>query len=196
MDKKIVFQDRKGMAKRHMAEIQESQTIAGVQLVQLKAFSDQRGRFRELFRKEWFPQRDWGQLQSNCSQSSGGVLRGLHYHFKQVDYWVALAGKLRAGLLDLRRSSPTFGAWQTVEMGEENDVGLYIPIGVAHGFAALTPATLLYFVDHYYDGADEYGVLWNDPAVGLAWGVDDPILSERDKNNPLMAEIDPALMPA
>lgn len=172
-----------------------SDRIEGVQIVQLRTFEDERGRFSETFRREWFPDTDWSRIQSNRSDSVAGVLRGLHYHFKQVDYWYALRGRLRAGLVDLRPSSPTYGNTQMIDMGGENNVGLFIPIGVAHGFAALEDCTLIYYVNNYYDSTDEYGVAWDDPQLKLDWGVANPILSKRDLNNPKMAEIPQAHRP-
>ena len=172
-----------------MPDIQESAVIQDVQIVNLKAFGDDRGRFMETFRKEWLPQRSWDIIQTNRSDSAGGVLRGLHYHFKQVDYWYVVNGKIRAGLADLRPNSPTYKATQVVEMGEENQVGLFIPVGVAHGFVALTDVTLTYIVDNYYDGGDEFGVAWNDPEVGPNWGVAEPLISGRDAGNPLLKDI-------
>jgi len=102
---------------------------------------------------------------------------------------------IRVGLADLRPSSPTFKASQVLEIGDDNQMGIFIPTGVAHGFYALTDVTLTYLVDNYYNGADEMGVAWNDPELAVAWGVTDPILSGRDQNNPLLAQIDPAKMP-
>jgi dTDP-4-dehydrorhamnose 3,5-epimerase len=178
-----------------MAFISESDQIAGVKLVRLEPYEDSRGRFMETFRKEWFPERTWAALQSNRSDSRAGVLRGLHYHFHQVDYWYLSAGRVRVGLADLRRSSPTFGAGQVFEVDEENPVGVFIPSGVAHGFVALTAATLTYVVDQYYDRTDELGVIWNDPTLALPWGVSDPLLSERDRMLPTLHQIDPARLP-
>ncbi len=172
-----------------MPIIQESNTIADVMIAQLKPFSDERGCFRETFRKEWFPQRSWQILQTNRSDSQAMVLRGLHYHQKQVDYWYVVSGKLRAGLADLRPNSATYLATETVELTAENNLGLFIPIGVAHGFVALEPTTLIYVVDNYYDGDDEFGIAWNDPDLQVDWGVTDPILSSRDQNNPLLKDI-------
>ncbi len=172
-----------------MAEIIESSRIAGVKIVRLKVFRDERGRFLETFRKEWFPERTWSIVQTNRSDSRAGVLRGLHYHFHQVDYWYVAQGRIRVGLADLRKDSPTFGASETVEMGEQNEYGLYIPSGVAHGFYALTDATLIYLVDNYYDGGDEFGVAWDDPDLAVPWNVRTPILSARDRANPRLQEI-------
>ncbi|GAB4435626.1 MAG: dTDP-4-dehydrorhamnose 3,5-epimerase [Anaerolineae bacterium] len=178
-----------------MPKIENSDQIDGVQIVTFDVFGDDRGRFRETFRREWFPQRSWERLQTNMSESAAGVLRGLHYHFQQVDYWFVVAGKIRAALYDLRPNSPTSGAAQTIELGGENQRGLFIPVGVAHGFVSLSAATLIYIVDNYYTGGDEYGVAWNDPALGIDWGVDSPIVSQRDVSNPLLRDIPPAAMP-
>jgi len=178
-----------------MPEIRESEEIKGVYIVELKAFADERGRFMETFRKEWFPQRAWTCVQNNRSDSRARVLRGLHYHFRQVDYWYVMKGRIRAALLDIRPDSPTFRAKQTVEMGEENNVGLFIPIGVAHGFLALSEVTLTYVVDNYYDSSDEYGLAWDDPEVAMPWGATEPLISARDANNPRLREIPREALP-
>lgn len=172
-----------------MVTIQQSDKIKDVKFVQLKAFHDERGRFLETFRKEWFPERSWEIFQANRSDSKAGVLRGLHYHFRQIDYWYAPVGTVRVALADLRRSSPTYGATEVLEIGGGNEMGVYIPSGVAHGFIALTDATLTYIVDQYYDGADEFGVRWDDPTLAIDWQVQHPILSKRDQDNPLLSEI-------
>ncbi|MCY3799437.1 MAG: dTDP-4-dehydrorhamnose 3,5-epimerase family protein [Chloroflexi bacterium] len=170
--------------------------IHGVMTVPLQAIGDERGRFMETFRKEWFPLVNWERLQSNRSDSAAGVLRGLHYHFKQVDYWLAIRGRIRVGLVDLRRSSPTYLQSASLDMGADNPLGLFIPEGVAHGFAALSDCSLLYIVNNYYDGgADEFGIAWNDPQAAIDWGLSAPSLSQRDQNNPLIADIPPEAQP-
>jgi len=164
--------------------------IHGVYRVELTAREDARGRFMETFRAEWFPQVSWERVQNNRSDSKAGVLRGLHYHFHQVDYWYVPKGRIRAGMVDLRPDSPTFKATYTIEMGEENNIGLFIPVGVAHGFAALTDCTLMYIVNNYYgDGSDERGVRWDDAEIGVAWHVESPLISQRDLTNPLLRDI-------
>ena len=178
-----------------MNHIQESTRVKDVYLVSLKAFSDERGRFMETFRKAWFPQRRWDIIQTNCSHSKAGVLRGLHYHHQQVDYWFVPDGRLRVGLADLRPSSPTYLAHQMIELGQDQAFGLFIPVGVAHGFLSLTDATLIYLVDNYYDGEDEHGVAWNDPTLKLDWGLSDPILSGRDEQNPYLQDIPAEKLP-
>ncbi len=178
-----------------MTDFLKPTAIEGVIVANLRPFGDERGRFMETFRIEWFPQVSWQKQQMNRSDSKAGVLRGLHYHFNQVDYWTVPTGKIRAGLVDLRPSSPTYLTAQTVDIGEENNIGLFIPVGVAHGFYALTDCTLMYVVNNYYDGNDEFGVAWNDPRIGLTWGTDAPLLSPRDKNNPYLKDILPEHMP-
>lgn len=169
--------------------------IRGVMTLPLQSFGDKRGRFMETFRAQWFPGADWQRLQANRSDSLAGTLRGLHYHFRQVDYWYATRGRLRVGLVDLRRSSPTYLAAATIDIGDQNPLGVFIPEGVAHGFAALTDCTLMYIVNNYYDGADEYGVAWNDPQIGIDWGIDAPRLSQRDRVNPFIADLPPEAQP-
>ena len=172
-----------------MTVIRPSTDIEGVYIVELTPFADERGQFLETFRKEWFPQRDWENVQANRSDSCAGVLRGLHYHFRQVDYWYVAQGRIRAGLADVRPNSPTVGVTQTLEMGDDTQLGLFIPTGVAHGFLALTNATLTYIVDNYYDSQDEYGIAWNDPQLAVSWGATSPKLSARDAANPLLKDI-------
>jgi dTDP-4-dehydrorhamnose 3,5-epimerase len=178
-----------------MPIITESEQIQGVYLVKLDAYQDDRGRFTEIFRKEWFPQCKWSVVQSNRSESAANVLRGLHYHHNQVDYWHLVQGGIRSGLVDLRHSSPTSGAVQTIDIFQDDGVGLFIPAGVAHGFLSLLQSTLIYIVDRYYDGSDEHGVAWNDPDINLNWGHENPTISERDINNPLLAAIPTAKLP-
>lgn len=173
-----------------------SPRIADVNTVPIRAFADERGTFMETFRLEWFPQVDWSRMQSNRSDSKAGVLRGLHYHHGQVDYWYVPRGVVRVGLVDLRPSSPTYRATDALEIGDTNNMGVFIPIGVAHGFYALTDSTLTYVVNQYYDGGkDENGVAWNDPELAVPWGVTDAMLSPRDAQNRLLRDIPTGELP-
>lgn len=180
-----------------MIELIESQDIDGVFKVHLRQFPDGRGRFLESFRAEWFPQVSWERIQVNRSDSAAGIIRGLHYHFEQVDYWYVPKGTIRAGLADLRPSSPTYKQVEIVELGEgaDDEYGLFIPIGVAHGFYSVTEATLTYVVNNYYTGQDEFGVAWNDPDLAVPWGVKEPIVSERDKKLPFLKDIPAEKLP-
>jgi dTDP-4-dehydrorhamnose 3,5-epimerase len=103
-------------------------------------------------------------------------------------------------LHDLRQGSPTDGATISMDLGEvdggeNNHLGVFIPPGVAHGFASLSPMAITYLVDSYYNPADELGVAWDDPAIDADWGVTDPILSKRDQANPRRADIEPMWQP-
>lgn len=178
-----------------MPQLQELPLIKDVFTVQLKIFADDRGFFVETFRKEWFPQRSWDAVQTNRSETRAGALRGLHFHRRQVDYWYVPRGIIRVGLCDLRPTSPTYKACQVLDIGDNNSLGVFIPTGVAHGFLALTDATLTYLVDNYYDGADEFGVAWDDPDLNLPWGAENPVVSLRDQQNPRLKDILPANLP-
>jgi dTDP-4-dehydrorhamnose 3,5-epimerase len=166
--------------------------IQGVLLFSLTAHEDGRGQVSEIFRQGWLPESS-DIVQANLSISRAGVLRGLHFHRRQADYWCVLAGTAFVGLYDLRGGSPTFGA--KAELTLSADLGrsaLYIPPGVAHGFYAETDLMLAYFVDRTFDGTDEFGVAWDDPEVGISWPNRDPTLSDRDRANPALVAIDRA----
>jgi dTDP-4-dehydrorhamnose 3,5-epimerase len=169
--------------------VTDPDTIAGVRITELVAHSDDRGSFAELFRNEWFPGAP-RMAQSNISRSHSGVLRGMHFHRRQADYWCFLQGHAWVALYDLRSGSPTAGILQTFEVEAPDELrGLYVPPGVAHGFFAYTETTLLYLVDRAFDGADEFGFSWRDPAFPAAWPTSDPILSARDASAPPLAEV-------
>lgn len=172
--------------------------IAGVSIVDLKVFGDDRGRSAELFRTEWFPERDWGQVQCNRSHSQAGALRALHFHHRQADYWHCLSGTMRIGLYDLRRQSPTHGLNDVLTLSGDDFSSLFIPPGVAHGYYAVTDVAMLYVVDRFYTGTDEFGVAWNDPNLGIDWGIElgtQPVVSERDNTNPRLSALDDADLP-
>jgi dTDP-4-dehydrorhamnose 3,5-epimerase len=135
-------------------------------------------------------------VQGNRSDSRAGVVRALHYHLRQADYWYVPQGRIFVATFDLRRSSPTRGQTFTIEIGEGAEIGVYIPPGVAHGFQAITDATLTYLVDEYYDASDEHGVAWDDPEAGIPWPIADAILSERDRANPKLQDIPQGSLPA
>lgn len=173
----------------------ENTQIRGAAIVHLDPHADERGRFVETYREEWFPDRP-PMLQGNRSDSRRAVLRGLHYHLHQADYWYVPAGEIFVALHDLRRSSDTRGVSVTLRMGADDELGLYIPPGVAHGFQAVTEATLTYLVDRTYDPADEHGLAWDDPDAAIPWPLADPILSQRDRANPRAADIPADRLPS
>ncbi len=164
-------------------------------LAHLQAHADDRGRFIETYRQEWFPGAR-PMVQGNRSDSRAGVVRALHYHLHQADYWYVPQGRIFVALFDLRRSSPTRGQALTIEIGEGAEIGVYIPPGVAHGFQAVTDATLTYLVDEYYDASDEHGVAWDDPDAAIPWPIADATLSDRDRANPKLQDILEESLPA
>ncbi len=182
-----------------MAEITESDVIAGVHIVEPAVHGDERGIFVETYRREWFPN-GREMIQGNRGDRQAGCIVGLHYHLHQADYWYVPNGRARVVLHDLRQGSATDGETLELDLGQQADGsfshrGVFIPPGVAHGFASLTDMTITYLVDGYYNPRDELGVAWDDPEIGADWGLTDPTLSERDQANPRRADIEPMWQP-
>jgi dTDP-4-dehydrorhamnose 3,5-epimerase len=171
-----------------MGQVYESDVIGGVWLVEPDVHGDERGRFVETYRRSWFPL-GREMLQGNRADRAAGAVVGLHYHLHQADYWQVVRGRARVVLHDLREGSATDGATLVTDLDEQSCRGVFIPPGVAHGFASLTDLTLTYLVDGYYNPEDELGVAWDDPDVEADWGVTDPVLSARDRANPRRRDI-------
>jgi dTDP-4-dehydrorhamnose 3,5-epimerase len=179
--------------------VRESGEIAGVYIVEPDVHGDDRGIFVETFRREWIPTAR-EMIQANRADRAPGAVVGLHYHLHQADYWYVPLGRARVVLHDLRTDSPTEGKTMSFDLGARADGthdhrGVFIPPGVAHGFASLTAVTITYLVDGYYNPADELGVAWDDPEIGADWGVSDPVLSNRDQANPMRSAIAPEWQP-
>ena len=150
----------------------------GVELIPLRYVEDDRGWFLEIRRDSLLPR---STVQTNVSFSRRGVIRGLHYHERgQDDLFVCLTGMARVVVLD-RESGERF----TLDIGEENPVGVYIRGQLAHGFEALTDLLFCYHVTEEYDPADpdEHGIPWDDDRVRDLWSTQSPILSERDRTS-------------
>ncbi|MBD35931.1 MAG: dTDP-4-dehydrorhamnose 3,5-epimerase [Actinobacteria bacterium] len=182
-----------------MTVINPSEIIQDVILITPEVFADERGFFVETYRKEWLPGSN-EMVQGNRADRQAKSIVGLHYHLFQADYWYVPFGTARVVLHDLRVGSPTDGATLAMDLGalsdgSHNHTGIYIPPGVAHGFAALTDMTITYLVDGYYNPADELGVAWNDPIIDADWGISNPVLSERDQTNPLRENLDKKMIP-
>ncbi|HLM29143.1 MAG TPA: dTDP-4-dehydrorhamnose 3,5-epimerase [Acidimicrobiales bacterium] len=179
-----------------MATILPSDVIEGAVVVEPDIHGDARGIFIETYRRQWFPG-GREMIQANRGDRRAGAVVGLHYHLHQADFWYVPFGQCRVVLHDLRLGSATDGKTLTIDLGsppgtlgvDHDHRGLYIPPGVAHGFAALTDMTITYLVDGYYNPADELGVAWDDPEIGADWGATDPVLSDRDRANPRRADL-------
>ena len=171
--------------------------IQGVVIVEPKVFGDHRGYFFESFSEKDFAEAvgEVKFVQDNESKSSYGVLRGLHFQkppHAQAKLVRVVKGRVLDVAVDLRKGSPTFGKHVAVELTEENHRQLFIPRGFAHGFAVLSDeAVFQYKCDNYYAPQSEGSVLWNDPDIGIEWGIpsEDVMLSEKDRNAPLLKEI-------
>ncbi len=174
-----------------MPELRESDVIDGVIHIAFDRHHDDRGFFMETFRAEWLE--GFRFVQSNLSSSSAGVLRGMHYHLRQEDLWFIPRGEAVVALADLRADSPTYLKVEQFELSGPNAV--LIPIGVAHGFYAVTELLMSYLVSNYYDGSDELSVAWDDPDLGITWPGYEPILSTRDRTNPRWADVPDELRP-
>jgi dTDP-4-dehydrorhamnose 3,5-epimerase len=168
--------------------------IPEVLIIEPKVHGDRRGFFMETFRADRYAPYGIAApfVQDNLSRSTHGVLRGLHLQNprEQAKLVTVLRGLVRDVAVDVRRGSPTFGRHVAVELSEDNRRQLFVPRGFAHGFAVLSEtADVFYKCDEIYSPADEITVRWNDPAIGIAWGIDAPALSARDAAAPLLAEL-------
>jgi len=176
--------------------------IPGVRWGAVARHADERGSFRELWRAGWFPDLagtgapEPRFVQANLSTSAVGVLRGLHVHRRQLDFWVVADGRAWVALVDARPLLDGTGDRPIVEARELGvDGTVAIPAGVAHGFLAIEPLQLAYFVTAEYDGTDELGFAWDDPLAAIRWPVvrgrpdGRPILSGRDRANPSLTQL-------
>jgi dTDP-4-dehydrorhamnose 3,5-epimerase len=168
--------------------------LGGVVLLEPEVHGDSRGFMVETFRKD-----GWAELgidvefvQHNHSRSSRGTLRGLHFQTEpgQAKLVRCPRGKIFDVAVDLRRDSPTYGQWEGHELDDEAHRQLYVPVGFGHGFAVLSEeADVTYLLSSAYDPATESGIAWDDPDVGVEWPVNEPLLSDRDKSTPSLAEV-------
>lgn len=175
-----------------MADI-ESLDIPEVRLVRPRRHGDARGWFSEVWRETWALFEAGRPVQDNHAYSAApGVLRGLHYQFgpsAQAKLVRVAAGAVLDVAVDIRTGSPTYGRHVAAKLTAEGGEQLFVPHGFAHGYVTLTPdAQVLYKVDGPYDPKREGAVRWNDPALGIDWGVDAPTLSGKDEAAPLLAD--------
>jgi dTDP-4-dehydrorhamnose 3,5-epimerase len=162
-------------------------------LIEPEVHEDRRGCFLELYQldryaKAGLPSRF---VQDNLAHSSRGVLRGLHYQVRhpQGKLVTVLRGRVFDVAVDIRRGSPSFGKWSAVELSGDNQQQLYVPPGFAHGYCVLSEtAAVLYKCTDFYFPEDERGIVWNDPAVGIPWPIQEPLLSEKDRGYRTLAE--------
>ncbi|WP_322923919.1 dTDP-4-dehydrorhamnose 3,5-epimerase [Paenibacillus campi] len=169
--------------------------LQGALLLDPVVHGDHRGFFMESYNEKLMHELGITHefIQDNQSLSAEpGVLRGLHYQLHpkaQTKLIRVIAGVIYDVIVDIRKDSPTFGQWQGFILSEYNKRQLLVPQGFAHGFCTLVPATqVLYKVDEYYSPEHDRGILWNDPALGIDWPVNQPILSDKDTRQPLLKD--------
>lgn len=170
--------------------------IKGLFLITPKVFEDDRGFFLESYNKKIFEENgiDIDFIQDNHSRSSKGVLRGLHFQrppFAQDKLVRVTRGEVFDVAVDLRHDSETFGKWEGVTLSEDNKQMFLIPKGFAHGFLVVSDtADFQYKVSNLYSKEHDGGVKWDDPAIGIEWPLENVVLSEKDKKQPLLGELD------
>jgi dTDP-4-dehydrorhamnose 3,5-epimerase len=168
--------------------------IPDLVLLEATAHGDERGFLVETFREDVWREHgvDVPFVQENQSRSTGGILRGLHFQLRpgQAKLVRCARGAIWDVAVDLRRESPTYRRWEGVLLSDQNQRQLFVPAGFAHGFCVMSAeADVAYKLSSYYDPETEAGIRWDDPDVGVAWPIEHPQLSDRDKLAPTLAEI-------
>jgi dTDP-4-dehydrorhamnose 3,5-epimerase len=170
--------------------------IPDLLIIQHRFFKDERGFFMEHYNKKQFEEQgiNIDFCQDNLSQSSYGVIRGLHYQLNphsQAKLVSVIVGSVWDVAVDLRRGSPTFGQWFGIELSDENKTHFLIPQGFAHGFSVLSETAIFsYKCDQFYDPMLERGIRYDDPALAIDWQIptDKAIVSGKDRANPILSE--------
>ncbi len=175
-------------------------TVPGVYELRPKIFGDARGFFMETYHAAQFA--DFGIsdvfVQDNHSRSAKGILRGLHYQLQhsQAKLCRVVEGEALDIAVDIRIGSPHFGKWTSVLLSAAKHNQIYLPKGFAHGFLAITDnVQFLYKCSDFYQSDDEHGIAWNDPALNISWGVENPLVSDKDAKLPNLADIARELLP-
>jgi dTDP-4-dehydrorhamnose 3,5-epimerase len=164
-------------------------SLAGIVLIELRVYTDQRGFFVERYNEARFEQCGFPRFcQDNHSRSVPGTLRGLHYQVRPAQG--KLVGVIRGAIwdvvVDIRPGSPTYGRYLATELDDQNGRLLWVPGGFAHGFCVVgsQPADVIYKVDAPYEPTTEGGIVWSDPDLAIPWPVSQPTVSDRDRNLP------------
>ncbi|MCM1503865.1 MAG: dTDP-4-dehydrorhamnose 3,5-epimerase [Muribaculum sp.] len=176
--------------------------IPGVVIIEPRIFKDSRGYFFESYSQREFDEKvaPVRFVQDNESQSTYGVVRGLHFQrppMAQSKLVRVIEGAVLDVAVDIRLGSPTFGQHVAVKLTADNHRQLFLPKGMAHGFAVLSPkATFQYKCDNFYSPSDEGAIAWDDPDLGIDWLIpaSEVILSEKDARHPRLTEIDRHLL--
>ena len=169
--------------------------IKGVYIIEPDIYIDDRGFFMETFHIERYRKLlgiNFDFVQDNISRSSKNVLRGMHFqrNYPQGKIVKASRGEILDVIVDLRKDSPTYGTWESFKLSEQNKLQVWIPPGFAHGFLVMSDsADFEYKCTEYYHPEDEHCLIWNDSEVAIDWPIDDPILSEKDKQGLFLKDL-------
>ena len=177
-----------------------STSFPDVFIIEPAVVKDQRGFFMEIHQQRRYSEAGIEAIfvQDNLSRSVQGTLRGLHYQVKhaQTKLIQVIEGSIFDVTLDIRRGSPYFGQWTSVHLSDENRRQLFLPEGFAHGYCVLSEfAQVVYKCTDYYSAEDEGGVLWSDPTLAITWPISEPLLSDKDSQQPCLADIPPERLP-
>jgi dTDP-4-dehydrorhamnose 3,5-epimerase len=175
-------------------------SLQGVYEFRPTVFEDARGFFMETYHRERFKALgiEDSFVQDNHSKSARGTLRGLHYQLNrpQAKLCRVVEGEALDVAVDIRLGSPSFGKWTSVHLSSKTHNLIYVPVGFAHGFLALTDTVqFLYKCSDFYDPDDEHGVLWSDPDLNISWGIQSPTVSEKDSRFSKLSELPRELLP-
>jgi len=176
-------------------------SIEGVLIIEPTVFNDNRGFFMETYQNERYQKYGISRVfvQDNLSFSVHGTLRGLHYQIKrsQAKLVQVITGEIFDVAVDIRYGSSTFGKWTGAYLSDHNKRQLYIPEGFAHGFCVISKtAHFLYKCSDFYAPEDECGIHWADSDIGIDWPVKNPIISEKDRQNPKLCDLLPQQLPS
>ena len=174
--------------------------LEGVLIIEPDVFSDSRGFFMETYHQKRYADQGLKEIfvQDNLSYSARGTLRGLHYQHPhgQAKLVQAVSGEIYDVAVDIRRGSPNFGQWIGAQLSDEDRQQLYIPEGFAHGYCVLSEtAFVMYKCSGFYAPDHEKGILWSDPGLGIAWTIENPLLSDKDGLSPCLHDVDPESLP-
>lgn len=178
-----------------MDEFVKKTSIEGLLILKRPIHRDDRGFFREIFHIDEIEKTlgiEFKGVQMNHAQSKPKVLRGIH-----AENWNKIIcpvnGEVFVAIVDIRPDSPTFGKFETFTIGDQNKIALFVSKGLANSYCVTSEqaADYIYLVDVYYDGVDQRAISYDDPDLNIDWPVKDPMISERDKNNPRLRDLFP-----
>jgi len=181
------------MAAWYKMNIKETK-LTGVLILEPKVFTDDRGYFLETWNSTRYEQAGIPGpfVQDNISFSKKGILRGLHFQYPQPQGKLiqVLSGEVLDVVVDIRAGSPTYGQWVGEVLSESSHRQMYVPPGFAHGYCVTSEAALFsYKCTDFYNPATEHGIIWNDPDIGIAWPIAQPVLSTKDAVYPRLKDL-------